>query len=46
MNPLWLLVIVPVSASFGALVMGLCSTASREDRRMEKEAAQLDSERE
>ena len=31
MNPLWLLVIVPVSASFGAIVMALMNVAGLND---------------
>ena len=31
MNPWWLLVIIPVSASFGAVLMALCVAAKRAD---------------
>lgn len=30
MNPLWLLVIVPISASLGAVLMALCVVAGRD----------------
>ena len=35
MNPLWLLVIVPVSAAVGAVMMSLLVTAKQEDEDME-----------
>ena len=34
MNPLWLLLIIPASASVGAVIMGVVSAGRKEDERM------------
>lgn len=36
MNPWWLVVIIPASASIGAVVMALVTVASRADDEMDK----------
>ena len=36
MNPWWLLLIIPASASFGAAMMALMVTAHRADEEMER----------
>ena len=41
MNPLWLLVIVPVSAAIGAVVMSLLVVAKQEDEEMMKEMLEV-----
>ena len=33
MNPLWLLIICPVSAAVGAVLMALCQEGGKEDER-------------
>lgn len=36
MNPLWLLIIIPASASVGAVVMAFMTVASRADDEMKR----------